>query len=304
MWFSISSNNSLFPPPSKDWLQNALSDPEGLGWGGEGQPAGKVLKVYPAEEEEKEEECALLSLLVGGKLEEALGPDLEAGVSSHVLQEDGWELEDIKTKLQKIEEAHERQELKGMEETKQQKPHEEERKVATKSSNPLLSPALYDNEVTHLLSPENGIPFQGTPIEKLEADHRSVYVGNVDYSGTAEELESHFNCCGEINRVTILCDKYSGHPKGYAYIEFAYEDSVKTAMDLDETTFRGRIIKVLPKRTNFPGISTTDRGGLRSRLSGRGGPLHRYGHYIGVRPRPRGRNHRGHGRFSHWFDPY
>lgn len=36
----------------------------------------------------------------------------------------------------------------------------------------------------------------------------------VDYGGTAEELESHFNSCGQINRVTILCDKFSGHPKG------------------------------------------------------------------------------------------
>ena len=36
----------------------------------------------------------------------------------------------------------------------------------------------------------------------------------VDYGVTAEELESHFNSCGQINRVTILCDKFSGHPKG------------------------------------------------------------------------------------------
>ncbi|XP_078005508.1 embryonic polyadenylate-binding protein 2 [Phascolarctos cinereus] len=289
MWFSIGGGSNLFSPPSKDWLQNALSDPEGLGWGGEGQGAAeKVLKMCPAEEEDKEEECALLSLLDRGKLEETLGPDLEAGVSTQVPQGDGRELEDIKTRLQKIEEAHERQELKGMEETEQQ----QEREVATEASSPLLSPALCDNKATHLLTPGNGIPFQGTPIEKLQADHRSVYVGNVDYSSTAEELESLFNCCGEINRVTILCDKYSGHPKGYAYIEFAYEDSVKTAMDLDETTFRGRIIRVLPKRTNLPGISTTDRGGLRARHSGRGGPPHRYGLYIGERSRPRWRSHR------------
>ncbi|XP_027703420.1 embryonic polyadenylate-binding protein 2 [Vombatus ursinus] len=301
MWFSIGSSN-LFPPPSKDWLQNALSDPEGLGWGGEGQgAAGKVLKMCPAEEEDKEEECALLSLLDRGKLEETLGPDLEAGVSAHVPQEDGRELEDIRTKLQKIEAAHERQELKGMEETEQQQPHDE-KEAATEASSP--SPAPCDNEATRLLTPGNGIPFHGTPIEKVRADHRSVYVGNVDYSSTAEELESLFNCCGEINRVTILCDKYSGHPKGYAYIEFAYEDSVKTAMDLDETTFRGRIIRVLPKRTNLPGISTTDRGGLRARHSGRGGPLQRYGLYIGERSRPRWRSHRGHGRFSQWFEPY
>lgn len=83
--------------------------------------------------------------------------------------------------------------------------------------------------------------------EKMEADARSIYVGNVcikessdlglggivfycfvstfpilvtcpfpqvDYGATAEELEAHFHGCGSVNRVTILCDKFSGHPKG------------------------------------------------------------------------------------------
>jgi polyadenylate-binding protein 2 len=36
--------------------------------------------------------------------------------------------------------------------------------------------------------------------EKIEADNRSVYVGNVDYGATAEELEQHFHGCGSINR--------------------------------------------------------------------------------------------------------
>lgn len=39
-------------------------------------------------------------------------------------------------------------------------------------------------------------------------------VSKVDYGATAEELEAHFHGCGSVNRVTILCDKYTGHPKG------------------------------------------------------------------------------------------
>ncbi|XP_013790105.1 polyadenylate-binding protein 2-A-like [Limulus polyphemus] len=98
-----------------------------------------------------------------------------------------------------------------------------------------------------------------SPEEKMEVDNRSIYVGNVDYGATAEELESHFHGCGSVNRVTILCDKFSGHPKGFAYIEFVDKDSVHTAMALDESLFRGRQIKVMVKRTNRPGISTTNR---------------------------------------------
>merc|ERR1719244_2586675 len=112
--------------------------------------------------------------------------------------------------------------------------------------------------------------------EKVEVDSRSVYVGNVDYGATAEELEQHFHGCGSINRVTILCNKFDGHPKGFAYVEFTDKDSVQTAMALDDSLFRGRQIKVMPKRTNKPGISTTNRPprgrGARGRgARGRGG---------------------------------
>jgi len=105
--------------------------------------------------------------------------------------------------------------------------------------------------------------------EKMEVDNRSIYVGNVDYGATAEELEAHFHGCGSINRVTILCDKFTGHPKGFAYIEFGDKDAVQTALALDDSLFRGRQIKVSMKRTNRPGISTTNRGGGGQR-GGRG----------------------------------
>ena len=103
-----------------------------------------------------------------------------------------------------------------------------------------------------------------------------VHACQVDYGGTAQELEAYFNHCGEIQRVTILCDKFSGHPKGsvgasgrgrvpggraqlcvgehgphlpppcpsYAYIEFATESSAQAAVELDKSVFRGRVIKV------------------------------------------------------------
>ncbi|NXB69311.1 PABP2 protein, partial [Donacobius atricapilla] len=179
------------------------------------------------------------------------------------------------------------------------------------------------------MSSEAGMAlFPLTTKEKMEVDQRSIYVGNVDYGGTAEELESHFNSCGQINRVTILCDKFSGHPKGsvlcagraggpqgvpgalltpfprsYAYIEFEEQSSVKAAVELDESMFRGRVIKVLPKRTNMPGISSTDRGGYRGYFHTRGG-LNRWGGYYGQHPRVRGRTYRGRARLLPWYFPY
>lgn len=127
----------------------------------------------------------------------------------------------------------------------------------------------------------------------------------VDYGSTAKELVDHFHGCGPVVRVTINCDKYSGHPKGlvfllflrlprtsflpiyfsFAYVEFETKEGMQNALAMDDSLFRGRQIKVselqtfhvfltpeslsnksfqvVAKRTNRPGISTTNRGRAR-----------------------------------------
>ena len=42
----------------------------------------------------------------------------------------------------------------------------------------------------------------------------SIYVGQVEYNATPEELLAHFGACGTVERVTIVCDKMTGRPKG------------------------------------------------------------------------------------------
>lgn len=49
---------------------------------------------------------------------------------------------------------------------------------------------------------------------KEDIDGRSIFVGNVDYGASPEEIQGHFQSVGSINRVTILLDKFTGHPKG------------------------------------------------------------------------------------------
>lgn len=84
----------------------------------------------------------------------------------------------------------------------------------------------------------------------------------VDYAATPEDIQAHFQAAGTINRVTILCDKFTGHPKGYvliglcsqssisaiwtryAYVEFAEPEHVDAALALDNSLFHGRLIKV------------------------------------------------------------
>jgi polyadenylate-binding protein 2 len=51
--------------------------------------------------------------------------------------------------------------------------------------------------------------------DREDVDARSIFVGNVDYGATPEEIQAHFQSAGSINRVTILLDKFTGHPKGW-----------------------------------------------------------------------------------------
>ncbi|KAG2445279.1 hypothetical protein HYH02_008746 [Chlamydomonas schloesseri] len=110
-----------------------------------------------------------------------------------------------------------------------------------------------------------------TEAEKAEVDSRSIFVGNVDYGCTPEELQQHFASCGTVNRVTILTDKF-GNPKAFAYVEFLEVDAVNNAVLLDNSELRGRQIKVSHKRTNVPGLKA-----MRGRGRGRGPPGGFYG---------------------------
>lgn len=93
----------------------------------------------------------------------------------------------------------------------------------------------------------------------------------VDYSATGDQLSAHFSDCGTINRVTIVCNKATGQPKGYAYIEFQDHLAAQNALILNESSFLGRPLKIFAKRTNIPAAHRGfGRGRGRYTRGGRG----------------------------------
>ncbi|KAJ2166117.1 hypothetical protein GGH16_004204, partial [Coemansia sp. RSA 560] len=64
-------------------------------------------------------------------------------------------------------------------------------------------------ELEENLTKEPNEDGQGGEGDSDDADARSIYVGNVDYVTTPEELQEHFKGSGAINRVTILCNKFT-----------------------------------------------------------------------------------------------
>ena len=83
-----------------------------------------------------------------------------------------------------------------------------------------------------------------------ETNGRSVFVGNVHFSASTEELRALFKGCGKIERVTIPVD-FRQHPKGYAYVEFSEAPSVLKAQVINNQHFKGRKLTVLPKKTGI-----------------------------------------------------
>jgi len=93
-------------------------------------------------------------------------------------------------------------------------------------------------------------------------------------------------------------------PRRYAYVEFTEPTLVSQALALNESLFRGRNLKVVPKRTNLPGMTRgRGRGGMRG--GGRGGGFGGYGR--GGYGAPRGGGFRGGfrgGRGGRGYAPY
>ncbi|XP_006366227.1 polyadenylate-binding protein 2-like [Solanum tuberosum] len=110
--------------------------------------------------------------------------------------------------------------------------------------------AKVEKEMGSVQDPANADASQAN---REELDSRSIFVGNVDYACTPEEVQQHFQACGTVNRVTILTDKF-GQPKGFAYVEFVEQEAIQEALQLNESELHGRQLKVMPKRTNVPGM--------------------------------------------------
>ena len=102
-----------------------------------------------------------------------------------------------------------------------------------------------------------------------------IYVGNMSYEVTEEELRQEFAAFGEVESVSIITDKYSGRPKGFGFIEMPSVSEGQAAITgLDGKTLKDRTLKVnaaRPRSDSRGGRSYDDRRG-----GGFGGGQRRY----------------------------
>ncbi len=73
----------------------------------------------------------------------------------------------------------------------------------------------------------------------------NIYVGNLPYSATEDELRSAFAAYGDVNSVNLITDRDTGQSKGFAFVEMADNSAADAAIKaLNETAMGGRNLKV------------------------------------------------------------
>ncbi len=84
-----------------------------------------------------------------------------------------------------------------------------------------------------------------------------IYVGNLSYDVTEEELRQEFMAFGEIESLNIITDKYSGRPKGFGFVEMPSVSEGQAAI----TGLNGKTLKDRTLNVNAARPRTDDRGG-------------------------------------------
>src|SRR3990167_10883641 len=98
-----------------------------------------------------------------------------------------------------------------------------------------------------------------------------LYVGNLPYSVTEQELEELFGQFGAVTSVALIKDRETGRMKGFGFVEFGNEGDAQKALELNGQDLGGRPLKVnIAKPREAGGGSRGGRGGDRGDRGDRG----------------------------------
>ena len=94
-----------------------------------------------------------------------------------------------------------------------------------------------------------------------------IYAGNLSFDVTEEELQAEFAAFGKVESVNVITDKYSGRPRGFAFIEMPSVSEGQAAIaGLNGKTLKDRTLTVNAARPR-----SDDRGGSFGGRRGGGG---------------------------------
>jgi cold-inducible RNA-binding protein len=113
----------------------------------------------------------------------------------------------------------------------------------------------------------------------------NIYVGNLAYTATQEQLMEAFSAFGRVNSVKIIIDRETGNPRGFAFVEMSDNDeALKAIQGLNGAEIGGRAISANEARPRPEGggggggrgPGGGGRGGYGGGGGGGGGPRNRW----------------------------
>jgi len=91
---------------------------------------------------------------------------------------------------------------------------------------------------------------------------KKLYVGNLAYAVTDQDLKDLFSQSGAVESVAVISDKFSGQSKGFGFVEMADAAGADAAIKtLDGSELKGRNIKVNEAKPREGGGGGGSRGG-------------------------------------------
>ena len=93
---------------------------------------------------------------------------------------------------------------------------------------------------------------------------KNIFVGNLDFNTSEDELRKLFETHGKVDRITILTDRDTGRSRGFGFVEMANaEEGDKAIAALNGMQVGGRTLNVNEARpkTERSGGAGKDRGG-------------------------------------------
>lgn len=91
---------------------------------------------------------------------------------------------------------------------------------------------------------------------------KRLYVGNLSFSTTPEELQELFESFGAVDSAQVLSDRETGRSRGFGFVEMANDaDGDAAIAGLDGTDFQGRRLNVSEARARTPNGGGGPRGG-------------------------------------------
>lgn len=96
----------------------------------------------------------------------------------------------------------------------------------------------------------------------------NIYVGNLPYGVTDDELKEAFGSYGEVVSINVIKDKFSGESRGFGFVEMSNDEEAQAAIDgLNGSEFGGRNLKVNQARPREDRSSNRGGGGGGGRRS-------------------------------------